>query len=228
MEERIGTPMHRNGWWLVSVIAVAGEPSLLVSLGPADKYQARPRDASLWHRAFGVSRKRPRTQQLALVASHTRAEDGQRAEATHRIVIDEQAGQLVAAFLEPAPASDAAAQLRDALLECLESAIGSAEGSGKSSWHVDQLLAALSQFDRIDDAADDLAFRIGAPSAQRTMYVHLYGGDPWLIHFDLEDPTQAPTSWDHRISSGAVEDVESLRTMAEAWLVHGGLPRSPE
>lgn len=56
-----------------------------------------------------------------------------------------------------------------------------------SNWSVTNLLAELRDFRRIDDGTDLLAFRLVDALPMRSVYIYLYGEDPDLIHFDLED-----------------------------------------
>src|SRR5262245_24763703 len=88
----------------------------------------------------------------------------------------------------------------------------------RSNWSVSALLAELPAFRRVDGGADLLAFRLAGAVPQRSVYVYLYGEDPSLIHFDLEDESAETGQWDHAVRSGSVRSVEELRTVVGSWL----------
>jgi hypothetical protein len=87
-----------------------------------------------------------------------------------------------------------------------------------SNWSVSELLAQFSEFRRTDDGNDILAFRLAGNLPQRSVYVYLYGEDPDLIHFDLEDELAETDEWDHTVHSGSVRSPEELRGVVFAWL----------
>jgi hypothetical protein len=90
----------------------------------------------------------------------------------------------------------------------------------RSNWSVRNLLAELSEFQRTDDAGDNLAFRLVGAIPDRSVYVYLYGEDPDLIHFDLEDNSIATGEWDHAVRRDSVGTVAELRVIVCDWL-HG-------
>jgi hypothetical protein len=90
----------------------------------------------------------------------------------------------------------------------------------RSNWTVSGLLAELPGFQRADDGSDLLAFRLVGASPQRSVYVYLYGQDPDLIHFDLEDTSAETGNWDSVVRRGSVRTVEELRQFVGPWL-HG-------
>jgi hypothetical protein len=85
---------------------------------------------------------------------------------------------------------------------------------------VSELLAELHDFRRGDDGSDLLAFRLVGASPHRSVYVYLYGEDPDLIHFDLEDELAETGQWDHAVRRGSARSVEELREAVGPWL-HG-------
>jgi hypothetical protein len=88
-----------------------------------------------------------------------------------------------------------------------------------SSWTIQEILAALPEFRRIDDGGDLLAFRLAGAIPHRSVYVYLYGDDPRLIHFDLEDESVETGEWDHAINRGSVRSLEDLRPQVRVWLM---------
>jgi hypothetical protein len=88
----------------------------------------------------------------------------------------------------------------------------------RSNWTIPPLLAALNGYDRTDDGTDLRAFRVVGEDPQRSAYVYLYGEDPDLIHFDLEDESVETGEWDHAVRRGSVRSVDDLRTVVAAWL----------
>jgi hypothetical protein len=89
-----------------------------------------------------------------------------------------------------------------------------------SNWTVPGLLAGLRDFRRADDGTDLLAFRLVGALSQRSVYVYLYGENPDLIHFDLEDETVETGKWDHAVRRGSACSAEELWAVIRAWL-HG-------
>ena len=87
----------------------------------------------------------------------------------------------------------------------------------RTNWTIEALLAALGDFRRTDDGVDLLAFRV-AGGSRRSVYVYLYGDDPDLIHFDLEDESVESGEWDHAVERGSVSSVQDLRAMVVRWL----------
>jgi hypothetical protein len=55
------------------------------------------------------------------------------------------------------------------------------------------------------------------------VYIYLYGGQPDLIHFDLEDPTSNGNEWDAAIGRGSTRTTERLLEVAHMWLDEGRL-----
>ncbi len=88
----------------------------------------------------------------------------------------------------------------------------------RSNWTIPQVLAELSGVRRIDDAIDLLAFRVAGSNPTRTVYVYLYGGDPDLISFDLEDETESAEELDHTVRRGHTRSLNELRSTVLEWL----------
>jgi hypothetical protein len=88
----------------------------------------------------------------------------------------------------------------------------------RTNWTIEPLLAALRDFRRVDDGTDLLAFRVAATGRQRSVYVYLYGGDPDLINFDLEDESVETEEWDHAVERGSVGTIDDLRAIVIRWL----------
>ena len=87
-----------------------------------------------------------------------------------------------------------------------------------SNWSVSGLLAQLSDFRRADNGNDLLAFRLVGTLPYRSVYVYLYGEDPDLIRFDLEDESAPTGEWDHAVHRGSVRSVEELQSVVCSWL----------
>lgn len=83
-----------------------------------------------------------------------------------------------------------------------------------SNWTVPQVFAALSGLRRVDDGSD----RVTGVSPTRSGYVYLYGGNPDLISFDLEDDAVETGEWDHAIRRGQTRSLDELRAVLSAWL----------
>jgi hypothetical protein len=94
-----------------------------------------------------------------------------------------------------------------------------------SNWSLATLLAALPEFRRTDDGIDLLAFRLAGAIPQHSVYVYLYGGDPDLIHFDLEDESANTDEWDHAVRRGSARSIAELRAVVLAWLQEGSAER---
>jgi hypothetical protein len=88
----------------------------------------------------------------------------------------------------------------------------------RSNWTIEGLLTRLPAFRRVDDRGDGLAFRVAGVSPTRTAYVYLYGEDPDLIHYDLEDESVENGEWDHAVERGSVGSVEELCVVLQRWL----------
>ena len=87
-----------------------------------------------------------------------------------------------------------------------------------SNWSVPQLLEVLQGYTRCDDGVDLLAFRLSGVVPHRCVYVYLYGDNPDLIHFDLEDRSAGAEELDYTVRRGAVQTREELRTVVRLWL----------
>ena len=87
-----------------------------------------------------------------------------------------------------------------------------------SNWTIQEILAILPEFRWIDDGGDLLAFRLAGVVPHRSVYVYLYGEDPRLISFDLEDESVETGEWDHAVKRGSVRSLKDLRTQVRAWL----------
>jgi hypothetical protein len=83
---------------------------------------------------------------------------------------------------------------------------------------VSKLLAELRGFRRVDDGSDLLAFRLVGVFPQRSVYVYLYGENPDLIHYDLDDASAETGQWDHAVRRGSARSVEELREVVGSWL----------
>ena len=92
-----------------------------------------------------------------------------------------------------------------------------------SNWSVPELLAGLRHFRRADDGSDLLAFRVVGDFPHRAVFVYLYGKDPDLIHFDLEDESRETRNWDHAVRRGSVRSLEELRSVVASWLPRCGM-----
>lgn len=87
-----------------------------------------------------------------------------------------------------------------------------------SIWTVPQVLAALPRLRRLDDGSDLLAVRVAGASPTRTAYIYLYGGDPDVISFDLEDETAESGEWDQAVRRGEARSLAELRAQVFGWL----------
>jgi hypothetical protein len=92
----------------------------------------------------------------------------------------------------------------------------------RSNWSIAVILAELPEFRRIDDGTDLLAFRLAGAIPRRSAYVYVYGKDPDLIEFDLEDESVETGDWDHTVRRGSAQSIAELRTVLLAWLHHEG------
>lgn len=88
----------------------------------------------------------------------------------------------------------------------------------RTNWTIEPLVAALRDFRRTDDGTDLLAFRVAGRLPQRSVYVYLYGDNPDLINFDLEDEGVETGEWDHAVQRGSVRSVEELQKIVTRWL----------
>ena len=88
----------------------------------------------------------------------------------------------------------------------------------RSHWSVPELLAQLPDFRRVDDGSDLLAFRLAGAFPHRSVYVYLYGENPDLIHYDLEDESAPTEQWDHAVRRGSACSVGELREVVGSWL----------
>jgi hypothetical protein len=89
----------------------------------------------------------------------------------------------------------------------------------RSNWSVPVLRATLPEFQRTDDGTDLLAFRVAGAVPHRSVFVYLYGEDPDLIHYDLEDVAAETGEWDHAVARGSVRSVDELRAIVRGWLL---------
>jgi len=87
-----------------------------------------------------------------------------------------------------------------------------------SNWTVPQVLAVLTELRRLDDGSDLLAFRVAGAHPTRTAYVGLYGADPNVISFDLEDEARDTGEWDHAVRRGQTNSLDELREVLTNWL----------
>ncbi len=88
----------------------------------------------------------------------------------------------------------------------------------QTNWSVEPLLETLRDFRRIDDGSDLLAFHVVGVAPQRAVFVYLYGEDPDLIHYDLEDEAVDTGEWDHAVERGSVCCSDELRAVVVRWL----------
>ena len=88
-----------------------------------------------------------------------------------------------------------------------------------SNWTVRKILTSLCGFRRVDDGADLLAFRMAGLAPRRFVYVYLYGDNPDLIHYDLENLAIDTDEWDHAVERRSLCSAEELRDVCERWLV---------
>jgi hypothetical protein len=79
-------------------------------------------------------------------------------------------------------------------------------------------MAALPDVRRIDDEADLLAFRVAGASPTRAAYIYLYGDDPNVISFDLEDESVNTGEWDHAVRRAQTRSLAELREVVLDWL----------
>lgn len=63
---------------------------------------------------------------------------------------------------------------------------------------MDDLLLQLSVY-RHQDVGELLERRFAGCHPTRTAYVYLYGEDPHLIYYDLEDVAAQTNEWDHAV-----------------------------
>jgi hypothetical protein len=87
-----------------------------------------------------------------------------------------------------------------------------------SNWTVSQVLAALRGVRRVDGGSDLLAFRVAGASPTRTAYVYLFGSDPGLISFDLEDQAAEIGEWDKAVQRGQTRSLAELAEVVSGWL----------
>jgi hypothetical protein len=240
MLRKIGTPTYAAGWWFVPVAIIgasrgdkpfhagaSSETCVLQTMGDLGGQAF----VELITATFPVSQPRKAAADLGLrdgfglVAAKAAVVDGARAETNQTIVLQSVQEGLEVIFLGPV-----ASAARDEICAALEERLRGFRGvSGRgadtlqSDWDVRELLAELAQYTRADDGSDLLAFRIKGSSSARTMYIYLYGGQPDLIHFDLEDPTSNGNEWDAAIGRGSTRTTERLLEVAHMWLDEGRL-----
>src|SRR6266851_3437008 len=87
----------------------------------------------------------------------------------------------------------------------------------RSNWKLDDLLQHLSAY-RYYDVGGLLECRLGGINPTRTAYVYLYGEDPNLIHYDLEDESAQTDEWDHAVERGSVSSIDDLKAVLRRWL----------
>lgn len=87
----------------------------------------------------------------------------------------------------------------------------------RSNWEINDLLQHLPEY-RHQDVGGLLEYRLAGSHPTRTAYVYLYGENPNLIHYDLEDPTVDTGEWDHAVERGSVSSVEDLKSVLSRWL----------
>jgi hypothetical protein len=234
MLRKIGTPTHAGGWWLVPVAALSASRVDTAAVTPARILEtAGERDGrafvELIATAFLIGRARKAEADLGLrngvelVATRAVRVDGVRIEANHALVLRGAKDGLEVVFLEPVDLAT-----RDEICAAVEERVrvsravpGESVEPPRSNWDVRDLLSELAQYRRIDDGADPMAFRIRSSSSARTMYVYLYGGQPDLIHFDLEDPSSPSVEWDAAVGRGSAKTKGRLLEVARTWLDEG-------
>jgi len=91
----------------------------------------------------------------------------------------------------------------------------------ESNWTIGDILSRLPGYRRVDDGGDLLAFRITGFHGRRAAYVYLWGENPDLIHYDLEDPSVGSGEWDHAVGRGSLRSVEELDAVLRAFLRPG-------
>lgn len=87
-----------------------------------------------------------------------------------------------------------------------------------STWTVAGLAHCLREYRRIDDGTDNLSLSIEGDFPHRSVYIYLYGEDPDLIHYDLEDMSIDNGSWDHAVRRGSARSIEELRWIINDWV----------
>jgi hypothetical protein len=239
MLRKVGTPTYACGWWLVPVVGV--NPSRVdrtLDTGVAPPTHVIEAEGDIDTRAFvdliatAIPIARPRKAEgdlglcdgLEMVAARVDVVDGARVETNHALVLRGAKDGLEIMFLEPV-----AAATRDEICAAVEERIRIARtvpgdhlaDALRSNWEAQDLLSELARYPRADDGTDRMAFRIKSTSSARTMYVYLYGGQPDLIHFDLEDPTSDAVEWDAAVGRGSAGTKERLLEVAHLWLDDG-------
>ena len=87
-----------------------------------------------------------------------------------------------------------------------------------TDWSVEQLLAALPEYERLDDGTDLLAFIVRGREAGHTAYIYLFGQGRQTISYDLEDWSRETGEWDHAVERGSVTTIEDLTRICRRWL----------
>ncbi len=87
-----------------------------------------------------------------------------------------------------------------------------------SRWSIPQILTALPGLRRLDDGTDLLACRVAGFSPPRAAYIYLYGDDPNVIRFDLEDESADTSEWDNAIRRGQTVSLSELRKAVLSWV----------
>lgn len=87
-----------------------------------------------------------------------------------------------------------------------------------TDWSVDQLLAALPGFQRVDDGADLLAFILRGRVPGHAAYIYLFGQGRRTISYDQEDWARDTGEWDHAVERGRVTAIEELAQVCRRWL----------
>lgn len=166
--------------------------------------------------------------ELGVVAGRVETHQGRRVDVQYPLVLRERDGRIEAAFTDARPDDATQEQICIAIAERLslvsdDLSIGAASPPFRSSWAIDKILHLFSGYQRVDDGTDTLAARVVSNSSNRRMYFYLYGEDPALIHFDLEDPDADTHEWDGAVGRGTVKNPANLLTVARTWLDTGGL-----
>ncbi len=238
MIRRVGTPVFANSWWLVPVIGAdtptTGEPLDVIAHSQKSASLGAALDADLIFEAFPLSSSRKLKHSadvdcgFAIIAARAVMIGARRHELEHLVVLREQAGRIEARFGGSAPSSDARREicvaLGERLLDALEHRVPDQNfGISPSNWTIEEVLAVLREYPRLDDGVDQLALRVGSRSSDRAMYVYLYGLNPAQIHFDLEDMAAGSEQWDGSVARGSVTTVDRLALVAREWLDNGAL-----